>query len=300
MKALVTGGAGFIGSHVMDALISRGWEVAAVDDLSTGKFENLNAAATFYKMDIRDRSLAQVFERESPEVVFHLAAQASVSASVADPAEDASVNLLGSINLLENCVRYQVGKMIYSSSAAVYGNPEYLPVDERHPVEPLSPYGLSKLTVEKYLAVYNKLHRLEYTVLRYANVYGPRQIPAAEAGVVAVFAGALQSGRSVTIHGDGLQTRDLIFVEDVAAANLQAIERGNGAVVNIGTGCQTSIIELYRLMRKVFGGGPEAVHGPVREGDIRQSCLDHQLASSLLGWQPMILLEEGLRRTLKV
>src|SRR4030067_347000 len=226
MKGLVTGGAGFIGSHVVDALISAGYEVVVVDDLSTGNLANLNPAATFYQMDIRSQQLAEVFEKERPAYVDHHAAQMDVRRSIADPLFDAEVNVIGSINLIECCRRYGVKRLIYiSTGGAVYGEPEYLPCDEAHPINPICPYGASKHTVEHYLFMYQQNYGLEYNVLRYPNVYGPRQDPHGEAGVVAIFTGQMLDDKQVVINGDGEQPRYFVYVEGCAQANRLAMNR---------------------------------------------------------------------------
>jgi UDP-glucose 4-epimerase len=223
LKVMVTGGAGFIGSHVVDMLVSAGYRVSVVDDLSTGRFENINPGVNFYRVKIEGDDFGRVVERERPDAVIHHAAQVDVARSMNEPLKDAGINVLGSVNLLENCRRYRVGKVIYASSAAVYGSPAYLPVDEGHPVAPQSPYGVSKHTVEHYLRIYQEVYGVRYTVLRYANVFGPRQDASGEGGVVAIFIDCLLKGKRVKIFGDGRQTRDFVYAGDVACANLAAL-----------------------------------------------------------------------------
>lgn len=299
MRVLVTGGAGFIGSHIVDALLAGGFRVCVLDNLSTGKLENLNPGVNFYHGDLRDKELLrEIMERERPGVVIHQAAQASVPRSIKDPGCDAGVNVLGSINLLEACRQYGVRKVIYASSAAVYGNPKYLPLDEGHPAELLSPYGISKYTVEHYLKVYKSLYGLDFTVLRYANVYGPRQDAAGEGGVVAIFADRLLKGTQPEIYGDGEQTRDFVYVKDVAAANVAALDRAGGEVLNISTGVATSVNKLLAVMKEIAGSSAEARYCPERPGDIRHSYLDNSRAKRLLGWRPRFGLREGLRETM--
>jgi len=244
-KTLVTGGAGFIVSHVVDEMLKNGFEVVVVDDLSSGRKENLNPAASFYKMDICSPDLEKIFEKENPDVVHHLAAQISVSDSVRNPVRDAMINVVGSVNLLQNCVRHQVRKLVFSSSGGtVYGATEKLPATEDLPFSGMSPYGVTKICVEYYLPYYKAEHGLDYTVLRYSNVYGPRQDPFGEAGVVAIFVQAMLEGKSPTINGDGRYIRDYVYAGDVARANALAVERGDGDCFNIGTGVQTDVNRL--------------------------------------------------------
>lgn len=299
MQVLVTGGAGFIGSHIVDVLLSKGFSVSVLDNLSTGKMENLDPRANFYHGELDDEKLLeQIMERERPEVVIHQAAQASVPRSVDNPVYDAGVNVVGSIKLLEACRKGGVRKVIYASTAAVYGNPRYLPVDEDHPVTLLSPYGISKYTVEQYLKIYNSLYGLDFTVLRYANVYGPRQDAAGEGGVVSIFADRLLSGNAPEIFGDGKQTRDFVYVKDVAAANAAALDRAGGQVLNVSTGIATSVKELFEIMREMAGSSLDARYGPERAGDIKHSYLENARARRLLEWKPRFDLEKGLKETI--
>ncbi|RJQ24494.1 MAG: SDR family oxidoreductase [Peptococcaceae bacterium] len=297
MRVLVTGGAGFIGSHVVDVLVSAGAQVAVLDDLSTGRFENLNPGANFYRGSIEGAELVELIERERPAVVFHQAAQVDVQRSLREPLADVKTNISGTLNLLEVCRRFGVKKVVYASSAAVYGNPSYLPVDEKHPVEPLSCYGISKYVPELYLETYRHLYGLNYTVLRYANVYGPRQDVQGEGGVVAVFTWKLLRGESPCIFGDGEQTRDFIYVKDVAAANLAAIDGGNGMVLNISTGAPVSVNTLFAGLKEITGSPLGAVYGPPRPGDITHSYLSAERAGAAVGWSPRYSLAEGLRET---
>jgi UDP-glucose 4-epimerase len=299
MKVIVTGGAGFIGSHVVDLFIQNGYEVVIVDDLSTGRASNLNPAAKFYQLDIRNPKLAEVFEAERPDYVSHHAAQMDVRRSVAEPLFDADVNILGSINLIECARRYQVKRFVYiSTGGAVYGEPEYLPCDEAHPINPICQYGASKHTVEHYLFMYQVNYGLNYTVLRYPNVYGPRQDPRGEAGVVAIFTGQMLTDKPVVINGDGEQLRDFVYVGDCARANLLAVTRGNGSgVYNLGSGRGTSVNEIFSALQKVTGYTRPPVHGPAKLGETRRIYLEASKARAHLGWLPTIGLEDGLGQT---
>ncbi|NPV93449.1 MAG: SDR family oxidoreductase [Firmicutes bacterium] len=295
---MVTGGAGFIGSHIVDRLIDTGAEVVVVDNLSTGKRENVNLRAQFYEVDITRPELFDVFAAERPAFVIHQAAQINVPKSLADPVFDAEVNILGTLRVLEGCRRFQVQKIVYASSAAAYGTPASLPVDERHPVAPISYYGISKHSPEHYFPVYRELYGLRYTILRYANVYGIRQDPQGEGGVVSIFTDRLLRGVPPTIYGDGEQTRDFIYVADVAEANLLAIEKGDGETLNISGHRQTTINELLALMNRLAGTNLAPVYADERPGDIRHSVLDNARAVEVLGWRPRYTLEDGLRETL--
>lgn len=294
-KCLVTGGAGFIGSHIADLLVQEGHHVLIVDDLSHGSLDNVNPEAQFISLDIRDEKLLDLLK--GVDYVFHSAAQVNVQTSLQDPLEDASVNILGTINLLVGCRRAGVKKVIYSSSAAVYGEPQYLPVDEKHLCNPLSGYGISKLTAEKYMVMYSKLFGLDFTILRYANVYGPRQDASAEGGVIAIFIEQLRSGLAPVIFGDGRQTRDFIFVKDVAAANLAAMGSGAGEIVNISTGCPTTINEMYQTVRKLSRCDLNPEFQPAKPGDISHSYLDNTGARAKLGWDISYSFRAGLELT---
>lgn len=299
MRALVTGGAGFIGSHLVDALVAGGAQVLVLDDLSRGRKGFVNPRASFVRADLAAPEAAEAVLRFGPEVVFHLAAQASVPASLADPVADARTNVLGTLNLLEACRRAGTRKVVYASSAAVYGDPRYLPIDEQHPLSPLSPYGVSKYTVELYLGVYQAMHGLDWTVLRYANVYGPRQDALGEGGVVAVFVERLRRGEPLDVFGDGEQTRDFIYVGDVVRANLAAAYAGSGRVLNIGTGRATSVNTLIAELAALAGRPLKARYLPARPGDIRHSYLANGEARRSLGWEPAVALTEGLRMTVE-
>jgi len=295
LNILVTGGAGFIASHVSDRLISLGHSVTIVDDLSTGKLENLPPAAEFYQVDIRDDSLRQVFVERKPEVVIHHAAHADVTRSVRDPAHDASVNVLGSLNLLECCREHGVRKFIYASTGgALYGEPRYIPADESHPIYPVSPYGVSKHVVEQYLYVYRVNHGLDYTVLRYPNVYGPRQNPHGEAGVVAIFSLQLLTGRRPVIFGDGSKTRDYCNVADIVDANILALESPVSGTYNLGRGIEVTDLEVFEAVRDAVGSDMEPSFASVRPGEVEHIALDASKAAAELGWRGKVDLKTGV------
>ena len=299
MKILVTGGAGFIGSHVVDVCVESGYQVVVVDDLSTGRISNLNPAATFYKMDIRDPEMAQVFEIERPDFVDHHAAQMDVRRSIVDPLFDADVNIRGSINLLECSRRVGVKRFVYiSTGGAVYGEPVYLPCDEEHPINPICQYGASKHTVEHYLYMYQVNYGLEYTVLRYPNVYGPRQDPHGEAGVVAIFTGQMITDQQVVINGDGEQERDFVYVGDCARANLLALQSaGPSGIYNLGCGVGTSVNQVFQVLSDITGYAHQAQHGPAKLGETRRIFLDARKAEEELGWKPTVELRQGMEKT---
>lgn len=295
MRALVTGGAGFIGSHVADLLIEQGHEVCALDDLSSGKTENLNPAARFEQCDIRSPEAAAAVRSFKPDVLIHHAAQMSVTRSVAEPGFDADVNVLGFINLLEAGRESGLSKVVFASSGGtVYGEAETIPFDESVPTHPVCPYGVSKLAGEHYLFYYRRIYGIPYVTLRYANVYGPRQDPHGEAGVVAIFSQKLLRGEDCTIFGDGKQTRDYVFVADVARANLSAATGDFVGPVNIGTGTETDVNYLYEVIKQHAGGPGKASHGDPRDGELQRSCLDNSLAEAVLGWKPEVTLSDGL------
>jgi UDP-glucose 4-epimerase len=298
-KILVTGGAGFIGSHVVDLFLDKGYEVVVMDDLSTGRLSNLNPRAKFYEMDIRSPQVRELFAAEKPDYVSHHAAQIDVRRSVAEPLFDAEVNILGSINLIECAREFAIKHFIYiSSGGAAYGEPDRLPCDEEHPVNPICQYGASKHTIEHYLYMYHANYGLKYTVLRYANVYGPRQNPEGEAGVVAIFTGKMLAGEPAIVNGDGEQTRDFVYVGDCAYANYLALTVDHRPdIYNIGFGCPTSINEIFFTLSKATGYAHPIQHGPAKVGETRHIYLDARKAARDLGWSPTVSLEEGLERT---
>ncbi len=300
MKVLVTGGAGFIGSHLVDALIDRGHQVVVVDNLSTGFIDYVNPAAKFYQMSVCDPGLAEVFKQERPEIVNHHAAQMIIEKSVAEPVFDAQENILGSLNVILNCMHFGVRKVIYTSSGgAVYGEPKYLPVDEAHPINPVSEYGVSKHTVEHYLYLYGLRNGLNYVVLRYSNVYGPRQNPRGEAGVVAIFASQMLRGERPTIFGSGDKTRDYTYVLDIVEANLLSMERGEKATYNLGTGVETSDREMFDTLARAVAYTGSPVYASVRPGEVHRICLDSSKAQKELGWKPRFTLREGLSQAVE-
>jgi UDP-glucose 4-epimerase len=305
VKALVTGGAGFIGSNIVDALLARGDAVAVVDDLSTGRRANLEGAlaagATLHELDVCDTErLAAAVREEAPDVVFHLAAQIDVRRSVADPAADARVNVEGTINVLKAAHAAGVRRVVYSSTGgAIYGEAELVPTNEDAPIRPLSPYGQAKYAAEGYCQLFAALHGLSAISLRYANVYGPRQDPLGEGGVIAIFCGRLHTGAAPTVYGDGRQTRDYVYVGDVVAANLLAADSELTGSYNVGTGVETSVLDLVAAFRELAGGAPfEPEHAPARAGEVLRSCLDASRARAALGWEPQVDLVAGLRLTL--
>lgn len=300
MNILVTGGAGFIGSNIVDAYLERGHEVSVVDNLISGSLDNLNSKVNFFRMDIRDPQMTRIFKQKRFDVVNHLAAQMDVRHSVADPMFDASVNIVGTLNVLENCIKAGVKKVIFSSTGgAVYGEQDYFPADEQHPTRPLSPYGIAKLAVEKYLFFYNAVHGLNYVVLRYANVYGPRQNPQGEAGVVAIFTDKMLKGESPIINGDGKQTRDYTFVGDVVYANLLALDYDKTDIFNIGTSSETDVNTLFQKLKKATRSSAEERHGPAKNGEQLRSVIDFTKAKNLMGWTPKVSLDQGLDSTVE-
>lgn len=300
MKILVTGGAGFIGSHIADGFISQGHEVSVIDNLSMGRRENINPRAKFYLMDIRANELEKIFEHGGFDVVCHHAAQMDVRMSVENPAYDASVNVLGTINILQNCIRFGVNKFLFASTGgAIYGNQREFPCDESHPTNPLSPYGITKLTTEKYLFYYQNEFGLDYVILRYSNVYGPRQNPKGEAGVVAIFTHHILSGNQPIIHGDGNQTRDYVFVGDVVNANLKAIQKEGSEIFNIGTGIETDVNTIFQMINEKTGNRANEKHGPPLKGEQKRSVISSLKAEQYMGWKPNISLMEGLHQTIK-
>jgi UDP-glucose 4-epimerase len=300
MTILVTGGAGFIGSHVVDALVDAGHSVVVVDNLSMGKREQVHPRATFVELDIRSETLHEIFQRHRFDVVVHQAAQMDVRQSVEDPLFDASVNILGTLNLLENSKAIGVKKFIFASTGgAIYGEQDYFPADERHPQRPLSPYGITKLAVEKYLFYYNQTHGLQYISLRYANVYGPRQNPHGEAGVVAIFTNKMLNGEQPVINGDGKQTRDYVFVGDVVKANMLALVHDSSAVFNVGTGIETNVNELFSHLRSLTHAQCHEHHGPAKKGEQQRSVIDSSGLWKAVGWKPSMQLQNGLKLTVE-
>ena len=299
MNVIVTGGAGFIGSHVVDLLLDRGDQIAVVDNLSSGKRANLDPRASLFELDVRSPELETAFRQFRPEAVFHLAAQVSVKVSVDAPVEDVEVNVRGTVNLLQQCRAFGVRRLVYiSTGGALYGEPEWLPCTEEHPVNPVSPYGVSKYAAEKYVELYGRLYGLGYTILRFANIYGPRQDPHGEAGVVAIFSRRMLSGQDVLIFGDGRQERDFVYVEDAARACVTALERDSGQAFNIGTGVGTTVNEVFQQLRKFAGYQLDATYADSRPGDVYRIYLEASKARRELGWEPRVTLDEGLRRTL--
>ena len=300
MNILVTGGAGFIGSNIVDAYVEAGHDVVVVDDLSTGKRHNVNTKARLSIIDLRDPKLEEVFTSTKFDVINHHAAQMDVRRSVADPKFDASVNVIGMLNLLELGRQHGVRKIIFSSTGgAIYGEQDYFPANEEHPLRPLSPYGITKLATEKYLFYYRAVYGIEHVILRYANIYGPRQNPHGEAGVVAIFADKMLRGEQPVINGDGKQTRDYVYVGDVVRANVFALSFSGSDIFNIGTGVENDVNRLFRIIKTSTGSPCEERHGPAKIGEQMRSVIDSAKAKKVLGWQPTVDLEEGLRRTVE-
>ncbi|AZO93423.1 SDR family oxidoreductase [Halocella sp. SP3-1] len=298
MKVLVTGGAGFIGSNIVDCLVEQGYQTVIVDNLSQGKAENINQGAEFYQVDVSSPLINGVFKKEGITHVIHHAAQIDVQQSLEDPLFDIKSNITGTVNLLECCRRYNVKKIIYPSSAAVYGEPDYLPLDECHPLKAISPYGISKHTPEHYLRAYQELYDLDYTIFRYANVYGPRQDPKGEGGVISIFVDKMLAGERPVIFGDGEQSRDFIYVRDIVEANLKALSGAGGKLLNISSKIQVTVNELYQLINKILGSDLEPVYQKERKGDIRHSYLDNSRARAVLEWKPLYDLSSGLKETI--
>lgn len=300
-KCLVTGGAGFIGSNMTDELIARGYEVVVVDSLASGRQDYVNKSARFYQVDICDRERVEdIFDKEGIDYVFHFAAQIDVRKSVADPEFDARINLFGGMNIIDCSIKYGVKKLLFSSTGgAIYGGATQIPTTEEYPANPLSPYGIHKLTFEKYLNYAYRASGLEYAALRMANVYGPRQYKGGEAGVIAIFVDAAVAGREITIYGDGRQTRDYVYVGDVVKAFMTALESGFIGEANIGTAVETDILELISAIERQSGTVFDKTFAPARAGEERRSCLSFEKASKELGWEPTVGLDEGLARTIE-
>ena len=299
MRILVTGGAGFIGSNIVDRCIAEGHEVAVVDNLATGRRENVNPGAEFYEVSITDAdALAEVFVRERPEIVNHHAAQMDVRRSVREPQFDAGTNVIGTINVIEAAREVGTRKLIFASTGgAIYGDAETVPTPEEAPLQPVSHYGTSKRSAELYFELYGRLYGMQYTILRYANVFGPRQNPHGEAGVNAIFANMMLRGERPTIFGTGDKTRDYVFVGDVVEGNMLALERGTGETLNIGRGIQITDQEVYDAVAEAVGFSEPPIYGDERVGDVRHSCVDPAKARSVLGWEPTVEFREGVRRT---
>lgn len=298
LKCLVTGGAGFIGSHLVDRLIREGYKVCIIDNLSTGKKQNLNKNAEFYKADICDVKISQIFEKKRPEVVFHYAAHIEARESVKDPIFDAKTNILGSLNVLENCRKYKVSKIIFASSGGeIYGAADIIPTPETYPPSPISPYGVGKLAVENYLDSYFKMFKIPYISLRYGNVYGPRQNPNGEAGVVAIFTNKMLKNQQPIIHGDGKQTKDYIFIEDAIEATILSFKRDFIGVLNIGTGKETSVLELFYKIRELTHSQVKEKYGFLPPCSLKRACLSILKARKELNWQPKYDIERGLKET---
>ncbi|WP_110927972.1 NAD-dependent epimerase/dehydratase family protein [Bacillus massiliglaciei] len=297
MKAFVTGGAGFIGSHLVEELLSQGIKVHIIDNLSTGKKENIHPDAVFHNMDVRDAELINVFLKEKPDIVFHLSAQVDVQRSIADPVYDAMVNIVGTVNVLRACRESGVKKIIYSSTSAVYGDLDTPKLMEHDINIPVSYYGLSKYTPEHYLRIFSSLYGLSYTVLRYANVYGPKQTAKGEGGVIAIFLDRMKKDLPLLIHGNGLQTRDFIYVKDIVSANISAMQLANNETINISTGHSISVNKLADILEDLHGKELDIFYGQARPGDIMHSCLDNEKAGKVLNWAPEYTVEEGLSAT---
>lgn len=297
----MTGGAGFIGSHLVKRLLGEGWHVTVVDDLSSSPSnDEIESSSSLYKLDITDPALADVFSEHQPEIVFHLAAQVSVARSMREPELDVHTNIVGGINLLQQCVRFGVKRVVlFSTGGALYGEPEYLPCNEAHPIKPLSIYGTSKHTLEQYTRILAEANGIEYTILRPGNVYGPGQDPRGEAGVVAIFGLKMLAGEEVTIHGDGEQAKDYVYVDDIVAAGIAAArsDAPTGSIYNVGSGVPTSVNEIFSLLATETGYSRPPVHAPERPGDVRRIYLDTSKARRELGWIPEIDLRDGITRT---
>jgi UDP-glucose 4-epimerase len=298
MKVLVTGGAGFVGSHIVELLLKQGYTPIVLDDLSNGNPKNIPINVKFYKASLLSKKVSKIFKKEKPDIVMHLAAQINVARSAEDPVEDANTNILGTIKLLEYCRFHNVKKFIFASSSAVYGDTEEAIISEDTPTNPISFYGTSKLVSEIYIKLFNKLHNIPFTILRYSNVFGPRQKSDGEGGVISIFINNFLNGQVPVIFGDGSQSRDFVFVEDVAQANILAISNGENEVINIGYNQQTSINELYRILVEKFNSSVTPLYEPARDGDILHSQLNNNKALEKLKWSPSSNVEIGLDKTI--
>ncbi len=300
MNILITGGAGFIGSNIADAYLEGGHSVVIIDNLSTGFKKNIPEGALFYEIDIRDEGIFEILGKHKIEVVNHHAAQIDVRRSVSDPKSDLSINVMGSINLIEAAIQHGVQRFIFASTGgAIYGEQEYFPADERHPTAPMSPYGITKLCVEKYLNYYHAVKGLEYTILRYTNVYGPRQSPHGEAGVVAIFCEQLRNKMRAIINGDGSQTRDFVFINDVVQANVLALSMSGTDTFNVCTGTETNVNQIFQVLNRCYGHRAEEIHAPAKEGEQQRSVCTHDKISTRYGWKPKNSIDEGLQITAK-
>lgn len=297
MKAAVTGGAGFIGSHLTDYLLKAGYEVHIMDNFTSGHYYHDHPNAIIHEVDIRSELAQEILAKEQPQIVFHLAAQADVTLSIKNPCEDADININGTINILEGCRKGNVQKIIFSSTSAVYGNLQKAAIDEQDLAAPISYYGLSKLSAERYIQLYQTLYGLDYTILRYGNIYGPRQTAKGEGGVIAVFMDRIKNGTSLKIHGDGKQTRDFVYVEDVVKANIAAMTRGNNEIFHVSTNKPTSINDLAEILIQLHPESLETVHSDSRTGDIKHSCLLNNKCCKELGWKPEFSIMTGLEKT---
>ncbi|MEJ9211411.1 NAD-dependent epimerase/dehydratase family protein [Bacillus smithii] len=297
MKAVVTGGAGFIGSHLVEELLLQGAKVHVLDNLVSGQLKNVHPLAVMHIEDIRSQGAKQIIKREKPDVVFHLAAQADVGQSIREPKYDADMNINGTINILEACREASVKKIIFASTSGVYGNLQKDLISEKDLTMPISYYGLSKLTAESYIRLFHQLYGLSYTILRYGNVYGPRQSAKGEGGVIAIFLDRIKKGMPLTIHGDGEQTRDFVYVKDVVRANIAAVEKGDQETIQVSTGKSISINHLVKMLTQIYGSPIETIYTHARTGDIKHSCLDNKKARQLLQWNPEVDIFNGLTET---
>jgi UDP-glucose 4-epimerase len=300
MKAVVTGGAGFIGSHLVDTLVASGNEVHVIDNLQSGLLDNVHPQAVFHEEDIRSKECKEIIAMVKPHIVFHMAAQADVQQSISDPRTDADVNIVGTVNLLEACRKAAVKKVVFSSTSGVYGNLQKDLISEEDPAAPISYYGLSKWTAEIYIRIFTTVCGIPFTILRYGNVYGPRQMPKGEGGVIAVFIKKIKHGLPLYIYGDGEQTRDFVFVKDVVEANMAAVKFGHWETVNISTGHSTSINDLVQMLMRIHGSDLEIRYSQARAGDIRHSCLERNKAYSEMKWQPQVDIMNGLAETYRM
>lgn len=297
MKILVTGGCGFIGSHIVDAYLDMGHKVAVIDNLSTGDIKNLNARAKFFKEDICNKNIKKIFEQEKFDIINHHAAQINVRTSVDDPIFDANVNIMGSLNLLDLAMKYSIKKFIFASSGgAVYGEPDRFPITEDFSINPTSPYGLSKATIERYVLIFSKLKNFDYVIFRYSNVYGPRQISKSEAGVISIFIEQILNSRKCIVFGDGNQTRDYVYVNDVVNANIEALEC-KSAILNIGTGIETSVNDLINILSDITKKNVDHEHDAPRSGDVFRNIVDASRAATTIYWMPKTILNQGIKKT---